>query len=65
MNTKSTGIHLSDLTRLLERLSPLDCDGRFAVAIARLERQGWALELGRKTVNVWREPLTAKRPGPT
>ena len=38
MNTQGTGIRLSDLTRLLERLRPLDCDGLFAVAIARLER---------------------------
>ncbi len=38
MNPLGTGISLSDLARLLERLRPLECDGWFAVAIARLER---------------------------
>ncbi len=38
MNPLGPGLGLSDLTRLLERLRPLDCDGWFAIAIARLER---------------------------
>ena len=38
MNTQRFGVKLPDLTRLLERLRPLDCEGWFAVAIARLER---------------------------
>jgi hypothetical protein len=38
MNTQSTGIGLSDLTRSLERLRPLDREGWLADAIARLER---------------------------
>ncbi len=38
MNPLGTRIGLSDLARLLERLRPLECDGWFAVAIARLER---------------------------
>ena len=38
MSTQGTGIGLSDLARLLEPLRPIDCDGWFAVAIARLAR---------------------------
>ncbi len=38
MNTQRCGINFPDLTRLLERLRPLDFEGWFAVAIARLER---------------------------
>jgi hypothetical protein len=38
MNPLGPGLGLSDLTRLLERLMPLDREGWFAIAIARLER---------------------------